>query len=429
MWLENALNGNGLNPASWPNFAYLNSMISATPRPGQPRPEPKLLEGQPMVVYGMPTGTNEKEIVNLTSDDLLKRAGMRMPVYACGYNWLESNDNAADWLRDRIRHVIAEESKRGTCNQVLLVTHSMGGLVARRCAQLSGMADAIAGIVHGVMPATGAAVAYRRCKIGMADEDFSAGLVIGSNGRETTAVFAQAPGALQLLPTEQYRSGWLQIKDGGGRRIHSTPKSDPYSEIYLRRDRWWGLVRAEWLSPAGGEPISWEDYVDNIAEARSFHSLIRGSYHSNTHVYYGADEGVPSYETVRWTMKHGVSPTGGGSPPTAEQVCDMGSQEVTDDGRNPLYVGLKIKLYPKEKSYENVSHWELWAEQQDGDGDGTVPASSGQSPLKHAAKSGDIRQQYRLVGFEHEESYRNNGAQLVSLNCINKIAAEAWFSS
>eukprot|EP01032_Pedospumella_encystans_P026865 gene26865-30371_t len=160
----------------------------------------KLPPGITMDMSGLPRVAEDDHFTTpILSDDLLKRAKCRFPVYACGYNWLASNTEAADALKDRIAEVIAENNKGAyKCEQVILVTHSMGGLVARCCAQLDGMAGKIAGIVHGVMPAVGAAVAYRRCKVGMREESFTAGLVIGSNGREVTAVFAQAPGALQL---------------------------------------------------------------------------------------------------------------------------------------------------------------------------------------------------------------------------------------
>lgn len=155
----------------------------------------------------------------------------------------------------------------------------------------------------------------------------------------------------------------------------------------------------------------------------------RGGYHQNTFVYYGADALVPSYETVRWKMKRGVQDPDGVVPPTIERVRNMGFPDVMDDGSNPLYIGAKIKLYPSEKRYEQFSQWEIWAEQQDSGGDGTVPVSSGQSPLKHSGNPSHIRQQFGLVGFEHEESYRDAGAQLVTLHCIQKIAAEATFPS
>lgn len=436
LWLEERLNGQGTNPAKWQDFYY--TAVSATPRPGERRPEPVLNPGIAMRMrefdamrYVEAAAPARAVPDSLMSDDLLKRSKFRMPVYACGYNWLDSNSVAADRLRGRIEAVINANNGNGfKCDQVLLITHSMGGLVARRCVALSGMQGKIAGIVHGVMPATGAAVAYRRCKIGMRDESFLAGLVIGSNGREVTAVFSQAPGALQLLPTTEYQTGWLRIKAANGSVIESKPLADPYSEIYLRQDRWWGLVRPEWLRPQGGRPLSWDEYALNIGAAKSFHQQIRGRYHDATYVYYGADTKYPSFERIHWSMKAGLRPDRA-TVPTGQQVRDMGFGDVRDSGSNPLYVGGQTEYLQSggmwgggmPTSYE-TSYWEISAEMQDGGGDGTVPISSGRAPVS-TASSGRIRQQFRMQGFDHEKSYLNGQAQFATLFCVQKIAAAA----
>ena len=53
----------------------------------------------------------------------LKRSKFRMPVYACGYNWLASNSVAADRLRSRIDAVISANNRNGfKCDQVILIT-------------------------------------------------------------------------------------------------------------------------------------------------------------------------------------------------------------------------------------------------------------------------------------------------------------------
>ena len=89
---------------------------------------------------------------SMTETDVSHAAYFRFPVYACGYNWLQSNIDAAATLAKRIKEVIAaNNSKSYTCDKVILVTHSMGGLVARACSELAGMRGSIAGIVHGVM--------------------------------------------------------------------------------------------------------------------------------------------------------------------------------------------------------------------------------------------------------------------------------------
>lgn len=434
LWLEDRLNGQGYNPARWSDFWY--TAVSATPRPGERLPEPRLMPGIAMRIRGFEPhrcvdsgGAVGSTVETIQSDDLLKRAKFLMPVYACGYNWLDSNTKGAERLRDRIHDVINANNRGGySCSQVVLVTHSMGGLVARRCALLPGMSDKIAGVVHGVMPAVGAAVAYRRCKVGMRDEDFVAGLVIGSNGREVTSVFSQAPGALQLLPSSEYRSSWLKVKDDNGRTIESQPTGDPYESIYLRRDRWWGLVREEWLRPAGGRPLSWGQFSLNIRVSKSFHEQISGRYHPVTYVYYGADSSQASFETVRWKMRAGLRPDSS-APPSPQQVRNMSSAQVRDDGNNPLHVGGKLEVYQGSYmggggTYQS-SYWELDAEKQDGAGDGTVPASSGRAPIFLAKQPGHIRQQYRLTGFSHEPSYQDAKAQLATLFSLNKIAAAA----
>src|SRR5690606_4951862 len=117
------------------------------------------------------------------------------------------------------------------------------------------MEAAICGIIHGVMPTNGAPVAYRRCKVGMRDEDYGTSLVIGGSGQEVTAVFAQSPGALQLLPTRRYSPGWLKLlREEQSRTTPAmpavpSPSQCPYETIYLERHRWWGLVKEEWLAP------------------------------------------------------------------------------------------------------------------------------------------------------------------------------------
>ena len=346
LWAESKLNGAGWNPAERTDFSY--TAVSAPPRPGGPKVVPKLSAGIVMRMEGLPLvpekGFRTEAIL---SDDLLKRATCRFPVYACGYNWLQSNFEAAERLRERIDQIIAHHHKGSqTCRQVILVTHSMAGLVARACVTFEGMSDKIAGIVHGVMPATGAPVAYRRCKVGMADEDFAAGLVIGSNGREVTSVFAQAPGALQLLPSQAYKSGWMRVTDDTGRVVESLPKSDPYEELYLRRNVWWGLVNEQWLTPLDGIAIKWGEFERNIEPAKDFHQEINGVFHKSTFVYYGAGNKKQAFfETIDWRLSHGIAP-GEGLQPTVSQLLTKGHHEVRTSGTNMIHVGGRTVIAP-----------------------------------------------------------------------------------
>jgi pimeloyl-ACP methyl ester carboxylesterase len=429
LWLEEALN-TGYLAHQWPQFEIRPEHIHTRMVEPGPTQITELKPGLPIAMPGL--GANlASQLPSVLSDELLARAGYRMPVHACGYNWLDTNGKAAQRLAERIDELMHQYGRN--CQQVILVTHSMGGLVARRCAQLPGMADKIAGIVHGVMPATGAPVAYRRCKVGMSDEDPIAGAVIGASGKEITAVFAQAPGALQLLPTQDYAPGWLRlVDDQGDSAMPKQPIADPYEEIYLRRDRWWGLLREEWLAPKDGAPITWDIYADNIGEAKNFHSRLRASYHPNTYVYYGNDDKHRSFESITWQMKRGSYHQGPqGARPDAFTVSNLEMHQVRDDGRSPVYVGGQTQAikplpgdpYAPTREVE-TSHWELHCQMQDGAGDGTVPVSSGSAPIRHA-RNGEVRQQIKAPGFDHEASYAHPLTQQFTLYSLTKIAAKA----
>ena len=430
LWLEEQLNPVARNPARWLDYYQDETTIGPTPKPND---EPKLFPGIRMGIKGQPFGA-EKTFTAIMTDDLLARSKYLMPVYVAGYNWLASNRAAAALLQSSILQIIKENDAGSfRCEQVIVVTHSMGGLVARACAQLPGMEDRIAGIAHGVMPATGAAVAYRRCKIGMRDEDFGAGLVIGSTGQEVTAVFAQAPGALQLLPSQTYSANWLRVQGPDGRVAESWPAAgdggnDPYESIYKRRDRWWGLVNEAWLSPAEGQPIDWGDFADNVAEAKKFHSALIGKYHSNTYAFYGADKKQKSFEKVTWKIASGLAPDRNPRP-SIPAVTNMTPQQVRMDGTTPEYVGGKTEVSSYVTpmgggvSVYDTSYWELHCEMQDGAGDGTVPLNSGAAPLAQGGTC--VQQQFKLTGFGHEPAFKDGSAQRATLYAITKIAGKA----
>ncbi|MBR9982170.1 MAG: hypothetical protein KFF50_14165, partial [Desulfatitalea sp.] len=78
----------------------------------------------------------------------------KFPVYAFGYNWTDSNLESGRKLAEYIEAVIAKHTWT-TCRRVILVTHSMGGLVSRAACKLHGAESRVLGIVHGTQPTTG----------------------------------------------------------------------------------------------------------------------------------------------------------------------------------------------------------------------------------------------------------------------------------
>ncbi|MCD0497702.1 hypothetical protein LP085_12620 [Achromobacter sp. MY14] len=391
---------------------------------------------------GLDRNGSDGRVKPLTTDDLLAGARFNMPVHAFGYNWLASNTDSAKKLKERIETLLEQYGDR--CTQVLLVTHSMGGLIARMCATLPGMETAICGIIHGVMPTNGAPVAYRRCKVGMRDEDYGTSLVIGGSGQEMTAVFAQSPGALQLLPTQRYSPGWLKLlREEQSRTTPAmpaipSPSQCPYETIYLERYRWWGLIKEEWLAPKGGTAIEWHDYEQAIGNAKDFHEALKTYYHPHTFVFYGSDTNFASFESIRWTIRPGLRPAHTTQPPIPiEALLEARNSDIQHDGRTPLYARGQSRVASPSLRYLDAtfppgklqySDWELHCEMQDGIGDGTVPISSGRAPIDQA-KRGQVKEQLEMQGFEHEGPFRNELVQQITLQWILKLAAQARKSS
>lgn len=61
------------------------------------------------------------------------------PVHASGYNWTDTNFQAGRLLKEEIKQIIRTYKDEGRrCEKVILVTHSMGGLVSRSACMLHG---------------------------------------------------------------------------------------------------------------------------------------------------------------------------------------------------------------------------------------------------------------------------------------------------
>jgi hypothetical protein len=428
VWLDRKLNLER-NPARWEDFSHESMSHEVGENIKLARSLPP---GLIMKMCDLPDASEKGcKVDPITSDELLKRSKFSFPIYAFGYNWLASNADAAKSLSNRVNEIIAENNVKGmTCREVILVTHSMGGLVARACCQLPDMAQKIVGVVHGVMPAIGAPVAYRRCKVGMQSEDFGAGLVIGMTGKEVTAVFAQAPGALQLLPSDTYGKMWLELTDPRGKKLMSLPSTDPYKEIYLEREKWWGLVSENWLKPDGGISLDWDEYVKNIKFAKSFHFGLAGKYHRNSFVFYGGGPEKTSFSKVSWDIAKGMIPTPYGVAPPLSEISGFDYGDIRTNGSNGVYIGGQRTLRTVNRGDTFVtaeaesSHWEIHCGSFDSSGDGTVPAKSGKDPRLSGGMS--VRQQFEISGIKHEPVYRNSSvARAVTYYSITKLAAMA----
>lgn len=352
----------------------------------------------------------------LSTQELEKLAQYRYPVYACGYNWLESNERSADRLQKRIAEIRKYwTDARQDCKQVILVTHSMGGLVARACA--SRMPDEIAGIVHGVMPALGAPVCYRRIACGTETSSPSnypaANIAMGKfadiagrTAAETTPVMATAPGPLELLPNDQYPKPWLHASvlvraDQTPKDIFSLPTGNTY-DLYRDMSSWYRMIDPSLADPANkykGKVLG--RIKGAIDQAEKFHSRILGNYyHENTFAFFGSDSNYKSFGTFRWlaNIVTEAPPRGTFTHGRLVRLCDDGFREI------------------EEGSGEKV--WFRHSE-QDAAGDGTVPHHSGAGPSPH------IKKAFSTAGYDHQGSYSNESMLFLTLQLIARIVQEA----
>lgn len=342
-------------------------------------------------------------VTALTREEAALSYKYRYPVHAVGYNWLQSNEDSAKRLAGRVNEFMGFYRSKGfMCDRSILVTHSMGGLVGRYFTESMGGKEVILGVVNGVMPATGAAAAYKRVKAGT---EGAAGSVLGRNAEEVTAVFAQAAGPLQLLPTPEYGSHWLKIRDGN--RMVSLPRSDPYNEIYTVRGKWWALCHEQLINPLDTRKKAvdedWQRYVETVETlVRPFHRAIANRYHPNTYAFYGDDTAHKTWGELTWGRRY-AGPRFG---PRAIDDLTEGTV-MHDTGRGTISV--------LTRSAGNALHVVFDLNGSDESGDGTVPRRSGAAPREKAK----VCLAYR--GIEHEAAYNVRPLRLFTVWSIVKI--------
>jgi PGAP1-like protein len=270
------------------------------------------------------------------------------PVYAVGYNWSDDNANSGRKLAARIKDIIKEaKATTGICDKVILISHSMGGLVSRWASLMAGAQGSVLGIIHGVQPVTGAPAAYWRMKAGFEALGFwnftgrIASRVLGNSGPNVTPVLANVPGGLELLPNNHFKpneksAAWLLPNRGGDKEISLPKNQDPYSEIYQQKaivrptagqnpsgNEYWRLVDPDLLDPSsktagpgkplgpndtldaaappGGDP--WPQYLQMLAMAKGFHDALGVKAHPLTYAFSG--KGHTTANVVKMGVKAG----------------------------------------------------------------------------------------------------------------------------
>ena len=371
----------------------------------------------------------------VTLAELEKYAGHQYPVYAFGYNWLESCAVSGQRLRQRIDTIKKFwTDRKHECNQVILITHSMGGLVARACARMSkpgdGSAPDIAGIVHSVMPALGAPVAYRRIAGGTEAGNFSNTLadnikaskfaeIAGDTSAETTPVMAVAPGVLQLLPTHLYSKPWLVIKTvrtvnrrDEERDLLALPDKNPY-DFYRDMQSWYRMIDPALADTASRYAFNEEGVAKTIIkaidEAEHFHTKVlttgggapdpKPYYHPNSYAFYGADNSLRAYGRISWVARERANSE------VALTTSNVRTGKLIDSRENGA----------REVEIENGLRLRFSMGPQNETGDETVPVQSS------AGASRYVRQVFAPGGFRHQDCFQHEDMLLLTRHLIVKI--------
>lgn len=448
----------GWGTVHWQSYGPFLRSLDASLNPGlsfrRDTIEPRVDAFHRFAIMGKHLGL--PDAVLPTRAESRKAAGYRFPVLAFGYNWTRSSLEAAKNLLTKIREWQDLFRKMGhRCDQVILVTHSMGGFVARIATQLDKEqgGNLILGVVHGVMPAIGAPILYRRVVAGWEpDGEFTfynqtRNMLVplcGRTGEDTTAVVANAQGVLELLPSHLYPPGWLrmesQAKGQGNKEVVSFPKGDnPYDEIYLQKSASWRMVDPTKLDPAqiikkhsknSGDTITtaWSDYCKKIRNVKNIHKQYLNKAYANSDnsfVFYGY--GCNSFSEITWGIDH-------------SSYVKWGQVELSNAVKNDDYLGQRklvihiqkerfndkfasLGLRPsnlfidcqKQFHFEEYGNLCLTILRPSGDGDRTVPTDSGCYPrlsLDHV---------FSIKGIGHQECLGNHLVRYFVLNSILKI--------
>lgn len=389
--------------------SWLDDTLNANGQTTQGVPSP----WQPMVGQDGTAWHAEKPPQTLTSgDSTFAWDNFYCPVHVVGYNWLQSNGESGKYLAQQIDKIIAQwngkadgDGPKFKCQQVILVSHSMGGLVTRAAVHpdFGGAADKVVGIVHGEQPSNGAAAAYHHCRSGYGGVS---GWVLGRNAAQVTAVFANSPGAMELLPNQQYPKGWLKAKVGDSpQAVMELPVSDPYAEIYLQKAPWWRLVAPDLIDPSGRVRDPWYSYHQGVVTASNFHYALAMWYHHCTYSHYGADEAhYPAWDDLVWYSNMG-----------ANVNYELLRAAPVEAGSNPVSVFAGQKLNFTITAPGDVGYPQP--------GDGTVPACSGDAANMQGG--GSVKQSFRLTGFEHQAAYDDDAVRQATLYSIGKILQQA----
>ncbi|MDP9035565.1 MAG: hypothetical protein M3O50_12235 [Myxococcota bacterium] len=300
------------------------------------------------------------------------------PVYACGYDWRLSNTDSAATLSALVDTLLNRYS--GRAKDVIVLTHSQGGLVVRGGLVADGSLEAkIRGIVHTVQPSNGSVTCYRRFLTGAAKPldtektvtDIVLNNIMGTSFAEYAYNLSGLPGTLQLLPNHVYAKfvpgNWLEGVDS------SVDLGDIYN-VYRREclPGIAGIVSTAQRQCGTTEEISSgsvaSDFANNLAEAERFHKAVETRAHSRTYVLYST--GRPTDQSIAFLDMSAI------------QFGSISALDYSEDVVDPMtgtVVGVARPQWTFDRTDVNDQRSQI-VYRKPPEGDGTVSESSATCP-------------------------------------------------
>jgi hypothetical protein len=409
-------------------------------------------------------GHGPGETITVDSEVYKSLIRYRYPVYAIGYNWLQSNQLSAQQVLDgvdarnprtkKITRImgIREICRENHTDKAIIITHSMGGLVARMASQLCGGEKDILGVIHGAQPATGAPLFAKRFRTG--GEDFVNQSLLGRNDAEFVAIASNAEGPMELSPMPDYNDGkpWWIFVDKEGKERMALPQKSALDELYVN-DAWYGLLPdSALLDPAGivqmklkrdGKNVTvLENYKNAMLTVAQRQESLRNNYHPNTYAMYGngalkprfsrdgqaslkleatkPEEKLKTWGKVVW---RGDFPEGIGERElkTAKLVQDdhHGALKIAIGGQTITITVQQEATAPKPGQSDNGII----------PGDGTVPVWSAEAQSRGvtpalpmiSSKAKGVQMVFVQGGYEHQFCFRHPWSRWATLYSVAQI--------
>jgi hypothetical protein len=263
----------------------------------------------------------------------------------------------------------------------------------------------------------GAAASYKRTRFGFVEGTgpFAEikGRVIAVDGKNATAILANAPAALELFPGSAYGKAWLKVLDGSGREMWSLPGNgeSALESIYLQPvDKWWRLLNPDWVNPGrvdekkGGGIAA---VIDRLKNAAAFIEDISSTFHATScYASFCSSSERPSYgEIIFKVADREVWDARNNNLPPVESW-----KLLSDDARGTLKVQAGARVLT------------LALQPPTAPGDETVPADRS---AKRIAGKLFVHGQTKGKSYEHQNSYADRDVLASLLYSIAQIAKTA----